>query len=88
MKSRQKLFLKFLSVVLTFFFLYLLVSSVIFIDFLSSLLPGLHKTLYSSTESLRITAFICISTVIAFLLFMLIYGSLKYLWLKVFTKSS
>jgi predicted neutral ceramidase superfamily lipid hydrolase len=83
MKSWQKLLWKLLSLIITFCFLYEIISSIIITDFLSSLLPSWHTSLNSASESLRITALLSISTAFVYLLFKLIYRSLTYLWVKI-----
>jgi hypothetical protein len=83
MKSQQKIVLKFVSGIITLCFLYELVSTVFILDFLTSLVPGWHTTMYSSSDALRITFFIAIASVITSLLFLLMYRLLTYLWLKI-----
>jgi hypothetical protein len=84
MNSPQKLLLKFSSAVITFCLVYAILSIFIYSDFLASLIPGWHTTIYPLSSVLRVAIFIGVSAILTSLLFSLILRFLTYLWLKIF----
>jgi len=83
MKAQNQLLLKFISLAVTFGLIYVMVSVFIYDDFLNSLIPGWHKTLYNLNGTLRTTILILFSTVITYILFILIHKLLVYIQSKI-----
>lgn len=83
MKSWHKILLNCVSAIITFCLLYQIVSIFIYNDYLASLIPGWHTTIYPKSGVLRITILIGFSAVFAYLIFKLILRLLTYFWLKV-----
>jgi hypothetical protein len=80
MTHRQKLLIKFVAAIVTFGILYELVAIFIYNDFLISLVPGWHTTIYRLNTPLRITILIGICSIITFVLFELMRLALTYIW--------
>jgi hypothetical protein len=83
MKNQNPLILKFISVAITAFLLYVMVAIFIYDDFLNSLIPNWHKTLYQWNGALRTTTLILVSGVITYVLFTSIYKVLVYVQSKI-----
>ena len=79
MSRMQNVLLKFLSGIITFFVIYLAVSSMIFMDFASSLLPGWHTTIYPFGGVLQLTIMIMVFATVAILIFRYVLKLLTYL---------
>ncbi len=84
MIKRHTILLRAISIIITFYLLYLIVSVLIYNDFLNSIVPGWHKTVYSMGEVIRITILIGFSAIITYLLHTLIFRLLTFLWLKAY----
>jgi len=84
MTDRQKILIKVIATLLTFGILYEMVAVFIYNDFLNSLIPGWHVTLYKLNRTLRDTILVSVSAVITYVLFKLIYAALAYAWPKLF----
>jgi uncharacterized membrane protein (GlpM family) len=83
MENRNNLLLKSISMATTFGLLYVMVSLFIYDDFLNSLIPGWHKSLYRLNGALRTTIIAGVSAVVGYFLFMLVYRLLVYLQSKI-----
>ncbi len=84
MASRHIILLRIISLIITFYLLYLIISVLIYNDFLNSIVPGWHKTVYSLGEVLRITILVGFSAIITYILHALIFRLLTFLWLKAY----
>jgi hypothetical protein len=84
MISRHTILLKIISIIITFYLLYLIVSVLIYNDFLNAIVPGWHQTVYSMGEVLRITILVGFSAILTYLLYTLIFRLLMFLWLKAY----
>lgn len=93
MKGRRLLF-QFLSAIITFFIVYLLVSSLFLKDFATSLEPGWHTTIYPPRwrgptypfdNAFMFTLAILVSTLFVYLLFKYLFRFLTFIGLKVFS---
>lgn len=82
MKNQNQLLLKCISLAATFGLLYVMVSIFIYDDFLNSLIPGWHKSLYSLNGVLRSTILAGLSAIVTYLLFVFIYRLLVYMQSK------
>jgi hypothetical protein len=87
MISRHTILLKIISIIITFYLLYLVISVLIYNDFLNSVVPGWHKTVYSMGEVLRITILVGFSAVLTYILYTLIFRLLMFLWLRAYPVS-
>jgi len=87
MNSRQKMLVNLLTAIVTFLLLYGVISIFIVNDYLNSLIPGWHTTLYNLSRNLRITILVSVSGIFAYILFKLIRQFLTFLWFKIAAKS-
>jgi hypothetical protein len=83
MKNQNQLLLKSISLAVTFGLLYVMVSVFIYNDFLNSLIPGWHKSLYRLNGALRTTILVGLSAIAAYLLFILVNRLLVYIQSKI-----
>jgi hypothetical protein len=84
MISRHTILLKIISNIITFYLLYLVISVLIYNDFLNAIVPGWHQTVYSMGEVLRITILVGFSAILTYFLYTLIFRLLMFLWLKAY----
>jgi hypothetical protein len=87
MIRRHTILLRVISLIITFYLLYLIVSVLIYNDYLNSIVPGWHKTVYSMGEVLRITILIGFSAIVTYLLHKLIFRLMVFLWLRAYPLS-
>lgn len=87
MIRRHTILLKIISIIITFYLLYLIISVLIYNDFLNSVVPGWHQTVYSMGEVLRITILVGFAAILTYLLYTLIFKLLTFLWLKAYPVS-
>ncbi|MDB5131640.1 MAG: hypothetical protein JWR02_1389 [Mucilaginibacter sp.] len=88
MISRHTILLKIISIIITFYLLYLIISVLIYNDYLNSIVPGWHKTVYSMGEVLRISILVGFSAILTYFLYTLILRLLMFLWLKAYPVSN
>jgi hypothetical protein len=84
METWQKLLLKLIAGITTFFVIYKLVGLMFFNDFATSLTPGWHTTIYPFGGDLYLTIVIVSFTIFSYFLFKLLLRLVTYLWTKVF----
>jgi polyferredoxin len=86
MKNGNQLFLKLISVLITFFFAYMLVSLVIFNDFVTTLLPGWHTTIHPYGGGWYFTIIIASIALLLNAVFRLVLRFLVFIWNRALNK--
>jgi len=85
MNNWHKLLLRFITAIITFLLIYLLISSLIIKDFATSLEPGWHTTIYPFGGALSLTVVVLIFSLLTYLMFKYILRILTIIWLKIFS---
>jgi hypothetical protein len=84
MKTTHVILLKIAAAIFTFYLLYLIVSIFIYNDYLNSLIPDWHKSIYTLSGALRITLLFGFSAIVSYVVFTLILRLLNFLWLRAY----
>lgn len=87
MELWQKLLLKTISGIIIFFVVYLLVSTLLFNDFATSLEPGWHTTIIPFGGFLNLTIILLIVTVLICLFYKSVLRVVTYFWVKIFPRT-
>ncbi len=86
MKPWHQLLLKSLSGLISFFFIYVVISTIIFKDFTTSLAPGWHTTIYPFGGALNFAIVIALITILVNLIFKLAFRLLTFISDKILKK--
>jgi len=84
MNATQRLFLKLIAGVITSVVIYLIVSTLLFNDFFTSLQPGWHTTIYPFGTQLIFTIIILVLSLITYLLFKYILKIVTVIYIRFF----